>query len=461
MDYSINRRPLLDASDSEEENVDLRTQSYQESIRIKDNKPLFKPPEPRDKYLIVYIIFYFLGITTLLPWNFFITADNYWMYKFREIGNLTRPIVINPKRTTLQAEFTSYVSVASSVPNIVFLVLNTALTHRISLQKRIVGSLLFMLILFIATTVFVKINTDKWQETFFTITLATVVLLNIGSAVLSASIFGIIGRFSSRYITAIVGGQALGGIFAALCQIVSLSLGATPEHSAFVYFMVGNVMLLVALVAYIVLSRTVFFKYHISDQCGLGLNEFQPELVRPRIINHKAIVKKILPYGMGVFLVFLITLSIYPGVSVLIESQGKGKGNTWNDVYFVPVVAYLMFSTGDYIGRLLGGLIQRPKQGTWILVINVARLVFIPLLLFCNAQPRSNIPVYIDNDYYYMVIIWLFAITNGYLANITVICAPRVVEDFEKETASSMMTVFMGVGISIGSVISLLLVKVI
>lgn len=28
------------------------------------------------------------------------------------------------------------------------------------------------------------------------------------------------------------------------------------------------------------------------------------------------------------------------------------------DVYFVPVVAYLIFSCGDYVGRLLAGSLQ-------------------------------------------------------------------------------------------------------
>lgn len=29
------------------------------------------------------------------------------------------------------------------------------------------------------------------------------------------------------------------------------------------------------------------------------------------------------------------------------------------DKYFVPVIAYLLFSTGDYIGRLIAGKLQK------------------------------------------------------------------------------------------------------
>lgn len=85
MSYSINRRPLLgSASDSEFED-DLETEADDPNISIPDEKPFFKQYEPYDKYNLAYIVFYVLGINTLIPWSFFITADDYWMYKFREI----------------------------------------------------------------------------------------------------------------------------------------------------------------------------------------------------------------------------------------------------------------------------------------------------------------------------------------------------------------------------------------
>lgn len=135
------------------------------------------------------------------------------------------------------------------------------------------------------------------------------------------------GKFSPRYITATIGGQALGGIFAALVQIGALTIGASSEHSAFVYFMVGNVVLLLSLISYIVLSKSSFFKYHMNR---LIVNEFEDELLRPRIIDQKLILRKVWSYGMSVFLVFFISLCVFPGVTVLIESEYKGTGRKWN-----------------------------------------------------------------------------------------------------------------------------------
>jgi equilibrative nucleoside transporter 1/2/3 len=457
MAHSINTTPLLqevDSSDNENEDI---TETPDDSVVVRDSKSLFKSAEPRDKYYMAYIIFYLLGMVTLLPWNFFITADDYWLYKFRNVSNNVSSYAVT-KRTPLQTSFTSYISVASAVPSLVFLILNTALTHRISLHKRVIGSLIVMLGLFVMTLVFVTTNTDSWQNGFFIVTITTVVLLNVCSAVLSGSIFGVVGRFCPIYITATLGGQALGGIFAALAEIASLSIGASSVHSAFVYFIIGNLTISISIACYVILTKTVFFKFHLYERT-ITQNEFENELLRPRIISHKIILKKIWTHGVSMFTVFAITLSVYPSVTVLVESEGKGQGHKWNDVFFVPTIAYLLFSVGDYLGRIFAGRIQKPKKGYVLLILSTARFVFIPLLMLCNAQPRSHWAVVFDRDYQYILILFMCALSNGYLANITAICAPRVVESHEKETASSMMTVFMGVGLALGSGISLYMVK--
>ncbi|KDR21110.1 equilibrative nucleoside transporter 1 [Zootermopsis nevadensis] len=471
MDYSVNTRPLLQHSESESDFEDdisevNRCVDHQDDhvVVTKDLRPLFKLREPSDRYNLAYLIFYLLGMTTLLPWNFFITADDYWMYKFRDAS---ANISDKENRTELQAGFTAYLSVASTIPNTMFLILNTLFSHKISLQVRMIGSLSCIFLLFVLTTVFVEVDTDTWQEVFFSITLVMVVFLNIASAILQGGLFGIVGKFSSRYITAVVSGQALGGIFAALAEIASLCFGASSATSAFVYFMVANVMLLLSLAAYIFLSHSVFFQFHMLDKLEVSTMQYEPAVIQAndnppsREISYKAILSKIWVYGFSVWMTFVVTLAIYPAVTVLVNSTGKGSRKPWNDMYFVPVVGYLIFSTCDYVGRILAGLLQRPRNKSWVVaLLSILRVVFIPLLLLCNAQPRHHLPVLMNSDLHYIVIIVLFALSNGYLANITLICVPKVVDSAEQETASSMMAAFLGIGLACGSALSLAMVNI-
>jgi len=67
----------------------------------------------------------------------------------------------------------------------------------------------------------------------------------------------------------------------------------------------------------------------------------------------------------------------------------------------------------------------QPRGKPWLVIfLSVARGIFIPALMFCNAQPRHHLPVYIHSDIYYILITIAFAITNGYLCNLTFILAP-------------------------------------
>ena len=55
-------------------------------------KLLDRPPpslqRPEDRYNGTYIIFFSLGIGGLLPWNFFVTAQEYWIFK---LSNCSSP----------------------------------------------------------------------------------------------------------------------------------------------------------------------------------------------------------------------------------------------------------------------------------------------------------------------------------------------------------------------------------
>lgn len=81
---------------------------------------------------------------------------------------------------------------------------------------------------------------------------------------------GIVGKFSPKYITAMSGGQALGGIFTALAEVCSLWIGASPVFSGLVYFIIGDTMLLLSLIAYILLEKAVSqFRSNISRGINL------------------------------------------------------------------------------------------------------------------------------------------------------------------------------------------------
>ena len=93
---------------------------------------------PQDS-CIVLIIFYYMAIGTLIPWNFFINVNGYWMYKFRTVSNKTELEDLSvgaAEKNALQIEFTSDLAIAAMIPNVTFLVLNGIVGHRFRMAPR-------------------------------------------------------------------------------------------------------------------------------------------------------------------------------------------------------------------------------------------------------------------------------------------------------------------------------------
>lgn len=245
------------------------------------------------------------------------------------------------------------------------------------MRTRMISSQVMILLLFLMTTAFVRINTDKWQDLFLMITLLSVAIVNAFSSIFGGTLFGIVGRFSSKYITAMSGGQALSGIVTTLVEITSIWIGASPVISGLVYFAIGDFLILCSFIAYLCLEKQVniplfiyvflitsnkikkkrkkqkemmmirsesnliiefyfqaFFKHHMKEELAIQQPNFslnaEVSFIEGQKISFKKILGRIWPYGLSMFLVFFISLSVYPAVTVLVESQDKGKNNPWN-----------------------------------------------------------------------------------------------------------------------------------
>jgi len=443
---------------------------------------------PNDNFRFCWIVFYLLGMTTLLPWNFFISVNDYWNYKFRNTtsgggGNTNtsyHQLVLNEEgenaegseSTDLQKQFTSYLAIASNIPNAIFVILNVFFGRAFKLNIRIIGALSCMSTLFIGVILMARINSDAWQEWFLFSTLTIVVLLNICTAIFQGGIIGVAGKFPPNYIGGMMSGQALGGIFPSLVNILVIAIQVKEADIGFYCFIVAFVFVLLSLGLYCAVQTTPFFRYYAGTGGSNNRVEDSSQSAESQnnsvsLATYGEVFKTSWRYQVSVFLNFATTLSVFPSVIVLIQSQYSGdKDNTFAQTYFIPVTCFLLFNVGDYVGRTLASLIKQPNSSVFgqyiILALSVARIAFIPLFLYCNAAPDSrSMPVAFDKDAVYYTLMIVFSISNGYIGNICMMMGPKTVQnDSYQEIVASMLVSILVLGIGLGSAMSYPLVSI-
>lgn len=167
------------------------------------------------------------------------------------------------------------------------------------------------------------------------------------------------------------------------------------------------------------------------------------------------IFKKIWVMAFSVCFAFTITIGTFPAITVDVKST-VADGGQWG-LYFIPVSCFLLFNMFDWLGRSLTAVCMWPGKDSKLLPgLLVARVIFVPLFMLCNVQPRHNLPVYFSHDGWFIGFMILFAFSNGYLASLCMCFGPKKVDASEAETAGAIMAFFLSLGLALGASLSFL-----
>jgi equilibrative nucleoside transporter 1/2/3 len=250
---------------------------------------------PRDTCRLAYCFFFLHGVGHLLPWNFFITAQQYFKMKF------TCPTGNNSGHCTgFDTSFENWFSVASMVPIFVMSAVNVWLQSKFHYRTRMLVSLIVMLALFLLTTGLVGVPVSTWTDEFFALTLVSVFLMNAASSVFQSSTFGFAGILPQNYTSAVMSGQAVAGVFAALASILSLlisssvhegqSTSQTTKDSAYSYFGIACFVLVLCLISVFLLRKMPFVQHYLEQTSVRLVQQKQQKAVdasvQTRVIVH-------------------------------------------------------------------------------------------------------------------------------------------------------------------------------
>lgn len=199
--------------------------------------------------------------------------------------------------------------------------------------------------------------------------------------------------------------------------------------------------MIICIILYNVAQRLPVINYYNELRTQAAANK--EELEQERSLSGPVwdIIAKIKWYGVGVMLIYVVTLSIFPGF-ITEDVNSEFLGN-WYGILLIT--SYNVF---DLVGKSLTAVYLVENANAAIAACFV-RLLFYPLYLGCLHGPQifqTEIPV--------TFLTCLLGLTNGYLTSLIMISTPKMVQLQYSETAGILIALFLIVGLAVGSIVS-------
>ncbi|CAO0796376.1 unnamed protein product [Mucor circinelloides] len=416
-----------------------------------------------DKYKLVYWIYFIYGIAMLLPWNVFITASEYFARRF----------AATPYEEKFQNYFSTYFTITNLLTFVLILYMqNKSAYHVDSFISILINTIVFGILA-------VTVETQIGGSGYFWFIMALIVLTGATTSFFQNSVFSEASQLPPMYMQAVLSGQGIAGVIVAVSSILSALAGNTNDtpdessisRSAFLYFLSAFLITAAALVGRIVVVRLPFYRRQMNARNEVirveeEILEEQQHPVDRAPVNIMSIVRKSSGLIFTVGYIFIITLMLFPSVTALIksvrrpESNVSKKGGRFFDDDIFVAFHFLLFNVGDWVGRMMPvSSIFQIFQVKYLVLLSTLRSVFIPLFLVCNVivSEQRRLPVLINSDFVYFILIWIFAVSNGWICSLAMMAAPQlesIKSAHEKSLVGSVMSFSLVVGLAIGGSLS-------
>ncbi|CAM8879823.1 unnamed protein product [Rhodiola kirilowii] len=392
--------------------------------------PTTKPPH--DSFHLAYLVYFTLGFGFLLPWNAFITAVDYFAYLYPDASvDRIFAVVYMLVGLVCLGFITFYARVSDAYVRI-----------NVGLGVFVVS----LLVVPVMDLVYLKGEVGLYSG--FYVTAVAVALSGVGDALVQSGIVGNAGELPERYMQATIAGTAASGVLVSLLRVFTKAVYTQDaeglRRSANLYFIVSILVMIVCIVFYNISHRFPIIKYY-QDLKVLAVSEEKEDKVNQGEsiwrTTLREIVGRVKWHGAGILIIYIVTLSIFPGY--ITEDVHSQIHKDW-----YPILLISFYNVFDLVGKCLTAvyMIENAKVA---ICGSIARLLLLPLFYACLHGPkffRTEIPV--------TVLTCLLGLTNGYLTSVLFIMAPKSVQLQDSETAGIVIVLFQVVGLAGGSIVA-------
>lgn len=432
---------------------------------------------PKDYWLAAYFFFVIQGVHSLLPFNVFITANEYFSRSFQG--------------SQYAWTFQNFFTFASLLTGLVCVIISMTRQAHANYNRQILLSSLINILAF-SLLLLLTLVPSLPPVPSFAIAMTLLIITSATSAYMQNSLFALSSHYPSLYVQGIMTGQGLAGVLASVIPL-SILLGTIEtdptSHSnsavtyrAQIYFTFAILLSLLGLSSFLVLRRLPIHRYYVTgakkarEACTSSNAPIPHHEVKEQEADESGgggdlasssglypILRHLLPLLLTIIIAFTVTMTLFPAITVGITPTNPAPvtHRSWTHPEVFVTMHFLIFNILDLLGRALPGLLSFlvPKKGGTLLLLSLLRTIFIPLILLCHVETPPDIlspsPPMIG-DIGYLIILILFALSNGWITSACFMRSTDTGRSGEEELGGMVMSVALNVGLVLGSIFSFL-----
>ena len=155
---------------------------------------------PKDKYKVVKVCMFLLGIGSMLPESMLLSVESYYRKEYPRFPHLIY-----------------FVLPSYSLPNLIFLLIMVECGSKISFKLRIIFGFLFQGLILMA----IPLLTLKDHTIDIILLITSYILIGINTAIIDCSILGFMNLLDPSYQQITISGQAFSGVIASILRIIT------------------------------------------------------------------------------------------------------------------------------------------------------------------------------------------------------------------------------------------------
>lgn len=166
-------------------------------------------------------------------------------------------------------------------------------------------------------------------------------------------------KLPSKYTGAVVLGSNISGTFATIISILSGFIWTSVRKAAIYYFITAMFVILICFDTFFAMPLNRFYRYHEMQSEKLQEKSNRSNITGNGRPPYWKIFKQSFAQLFNVFMIFFVTLSVFPTVYSDIKPSNEGElFGIISKKYFTPVTCFLTFNVFAMLGSLTTSWIQ-------------------------------------------------------------------------------------------------------